>query len=755
MGNAIAEKPSAAVRTAEAVVLIACGLVFIASDLVIGGQVSVAMQVISLLPGIAALGLCAYLALRGDAGLGVAAAGLGLIISYFWIDHLGQQAYQANQHQLQFPPVQDSVPAAHLWANGVDLGHLPVLMTRDEFLKRVPEWTHPPADLHQMIRLPVYGSNWHECWRSDCGKWEADPIAGQDHGDYYFQATYAGETGVMQPNTGSTIGGFVFPQRDRRLQLLLSKARLADYHVSADWFRTIDTFDEDGWIALRQAERTEPGMAEVLDDWAKWKYGLDSVHSPADAWAALQRICRDANQQHHYLSSSVAAREVQSLASQVDPRQLVGAGESIIAGVTSYSYLEWQSDGRSQFGVYLQPGEPIWLGDSPSSGALSIGVGNGYGRAILPSDLVILQALQDMWYSGRARELFQSRIAPDLLAWHYKDGWGLPGRLAAMIGGPDVDRFLLAQSWQQPGGYGEHDTAEVSDANVNRWLYFLACLNDSAGRQFHRDYSREILDFVDTILPHELFFGGWEKGLNFLFADPALARQYWPRFVAISRSRPQDADQALREQFIYLNRMHAAPAQYVEMWKQATDDAREQGIGALMYNIPADQARPAAEALLTLIQNSKPRGAESTDDRGRRPGWIDELHQIVSPEDDLLSRLRPGLTTGPAIDPHALATAASAHIPSGGGQNIMIVLWLSRPGACSPVVATLATAPEPAFRLLSLNAIRNVPTPANRQLLRQLLIDPNASVRVESQGVEAELKALAAEPVGELTSTGK
>ncbi len=233
---------------------------------------------------------------------------------------------------------------AELWVNGVFVGRTPVVTTLDEFRKKVPRRPEPPeeySDPENEVRVAGHyaiGGGWsgtryerlikitipeqpqgpYRDGRSTGGRTNR----GEDeHGPrtYYARIKLGDEWGMgRQSGSGGGGGRYSyrahtviqahFPRRDKRLEALLDHARLADYEVGADWFEAIETYGQDGPIALRTAPDREPGMAGVLDAWARWRYGLDEVTDPDAAWRAFERICREADGERRYSTISVAWR---------------------------------------------------------------------------------------------------------------------------------------------------------------------------------------------------------------------------------------------------------------------------------------------------------------------------------------------------------------------------------------------------------------------------------------------------------------
>ena len=94
-----------------------------------------------------------------------------------------------------------------------------------------------------------------------------------------------------------------------------------------------------------------------------------------------------------------------------------------------------------------------------------------------------------------------------------------------------MDQFLLRQNWRadaQQLRYRDQLFMPNRPNPVNKWFYLLACLNDDTGRRFRREHASYLMELADNYNETGLF---WHPEIAFIFADPRLAKEYWPRFA--------------------------------------------------------------------------------------------------------------------------------------------------------------------------------------------------------------------------------
>ncbi|MBN2579027.1 MAG: HEAT repeat domain-containing protein [Pirellulales bacterium] len=668
-----------------------------------------------------------------------------------------------------------NVQDAELWVNGVYLGKTPYVTTLEDFKKKVPYWPEPPKDFktdkaniltyhplgpsighyQRWIKLelprgyaepsrpPLFSSS------EDVKKfYEQKRLAEEIAKRYYYpRLRYAGEWGLSLDNAGWGGGGgrfaysveshftVLFPDRQKRLEALLNKARLADYHVGPEWFEALETYYEDAWLALRKAADDEPPMGELLDAWAAWHYRLDQAVDPESAWEVFQRICDEAESRRKYTTASVAGQAVKLLTPKLPVDRLVDHAMEIIRTTNAFEPLQSLVRGYKQFGYCRRTGG-LYLGDN---GYLYVSSGENVGPWQSPyRGLPVAQAIWTLNQQLRSKptlspNVIQQRIVPALICWHY-DARRPESLLAAVsFGGPAIDAFLLRQKWRASAEQLPFEQqARISGKEINPWLYLLAYLNDAAGRKFHREHAGEIMNLADKL--HAPSWG-WERDLDFLFADPWLAKEYWTHYVV--KYRPRTSGEALRDKWNYLLKMGDATTaeMFVEAWKETTIDWAEFTYAVnLLDQLDPPMQKKVVDALTYEIHR-RPLNLQGFDDVQRK---------------QLVDMLRD---QGRRYDVKQIFKTLAREKRQANKQLWKNVpLWLEHNAPDSPLVEMLARSENPELRAMVFGALRSDPTPGHRALLAELLKDPDPKVRAEAEKVAAELKTLAAAPLREFTS---
>jgi len=650
-----------------------------------------------------------------------------------------------------------NVEGAELWVNGVYLGKTPYTTTLAEFEAEVPYWPQPPSD-YDTDKLEIPQHSYLRTWSRDSRRWIKFELPNrpsrprprpreeprQERKTYYARVRYAGEWGVAKGGSGSGGGGgrltyrahshvdVMFPQRQKRLDTLLDKARLADYRVGSEWFEVIETYDEDGWIALREAADTEPRMMDVLDAWATWRYGLDTVNDAPTAWRVFEQICREAEEQGQYLTPSVAGRAVELLVPQLPQKQLLDRAVKLIRNASWFSYFAWQMNGRLQFGYSRRPGG-VWLGGAGTGGSAFSG-GRGGARQFPINGYPVAHAVWMLYETHPA--VVQERIVPEIVRSQWKAGLIGPMLAAAYFGGPAIDQFLLRQNWRAESSQLEMgDRLSVRGTRACKWLFLLAYLNDDAGREFRREHARAVMNLADKFYEDPIV--GWKTHMDFIFIDPWLAKEYWWRFSRLVRR--ESPDEALKTQWRYLLRMGetATASMFVEAWQETviewTDffsavsllDELEPSTQAEVVKQLVQQVRDHPENLARVL------GSPDSPNQTEQVISVLESHTHGSARQAKAERLYRDLQQAGPVEMERLR------------KNVP--LWLAHTQPDHPLVEMLAGSEDPDLRLMVMGALREHPTPEHRRLLEQLLEDPVPAVRTAAMDVEAHLKALAAE----------
>ena len=645
---------------------------------------------------------------------------------------------------------------AEIWVNGVCLGKSPYTTTLEEFKAKVPIWSEPPTHYKKdTVTIPEYGHDQNGMSSSIPRRWckmqlPQIPIIGsppkfksnkdaKDYDEknrlaeeYYFRVRYAGEWGV---HGGGGTGGcsglgqfiynaqceldFFFPERQKRLETLLNKARIASYQVDAEWFKTIDTYDDDGWKALSKAIDKEPEMAKLMDGWAVWRYKLDKITDEESAWQVFLGICNEADAKCQYSTASPAGRAVELLVPKLPQDRLIDKAVKIIRGSYALAYTYQTENGRLQFGY------------NACNGTRS---GYSFGAKMFPfSGFPVAHAvwkLSDKLQADNAPSpnVIQERIVPEIIRYNCNTNNEGPMLIAAYFGGPVIDKFLMRHRWETDANYLPYDEKIYSSGTfINKWLYMLAYLNDEAGREFRRKNADSIMQLADKFC-NNLFFN-WDNQIGFIFKDQSIAKEFWPRFVNLIRNKPSNSK--LETQWLYLLKMGAAakPEMFVEAWKNTNvDQADRSWAFPLLDRLDRDKRKEVVDALVEDIKTNTKHSKHI----------LDGFHLS---QDQLIQELQYHI---PIYEAEGLFAELHRDLKSKPDWFLTkISLYLKQPDPDLPLVEMLAKDENPKLRQMVLEAALAYPIPKNQEMLQQLLIDPDSTVREGAKKVSQELKVLA------------
>jgi hypothetical protein len=639
-------------------------------------------------------------------------------------------------------PSGTNVEGAELWVNGVYLGKTPYKTTLDDFEAKVPYWPQPPADHDKdLVEVPEYELRGKSAgqlrrWikftlpdRPQSGpRWGpvTAPASQPKPKEYYARVRYAGEWGLAGGSSGwGSSGGKLishaethfstrFPQRQERLATLLDLARLADYHVDGQWLKALETYGRDGWEALQNATKSEPGFRDVLAAWATWPYGLEKVTDKETAWLALQAICDRADAVGKYSTDSIDGLAVEMLVPKLPAERLVDLAEKTVRQTAGTQYPSYS-----------------W-GDGPRGPWFSTLESDGRKDSVRPHVFVQAHAvwkLNERLMSDEGPTIVQQRIVPALICWRS----GLD-KTAVALGGPVAYEWLIRHDWRTRGeelwrSVRYEDWDYDFGAHVNRWLAMLANLPGQCGRDFRAAHADEVMRLADELLgkirtelhPPPFLFLDLDKGAN------SLAARYWPNF----RTRAAGHHwQPLNQMWRYLMMMEPVSTveQYVDAWRAVVKDQPDRQFAIReLAPLPAGKRKTVIDAVRKEVL-SDPRYAKG----GSEEPWLSNILRALDeqlPDDVQARQIMEGLVRGGKDDPSP--------------QNV--ALWLEHTRPDHPLVAMLAGADAPKLRLLALGALREHPTPEHRQMLDKLLNDADPAVRAVAAEVAERLKDLAAE----------
>ncbi len=665
---------------------------------------------------------------------------------------------------------------AELWINDVKLGTLPCEMTFGEFYEKVPYWAEEPNEMKLENRdawlvIPDYS------WPGPGGgsnkmPWARIPLPGEpahrderessarrksEKRDFYARVKLGEEWGYSTGGAGRSGGGggrdgrrqtkvsfgFIFPERQKRIEKLLDIARAHDYQPGGEWFETIETYNSDGWIAVRKAMDTEPEMLKLLDTWARWRYGLDEVNDAKSAWLKFEQICDEADTRQFYRTSDVMGRAVELVVPELEPERLVKRAMELIRRITMLSWLTWEMNGRVQFG-YTEVPDGMHTGASGHTWRAMGGGGRGLpisGYAVAHAIWRLHELLQEEDSVGP--NIVQEEVVPTAVRWHSHNMSLL--RIACHFGGPQLERYLLRQNWRaDPKGLPWREKIDFVGNEVNAWLYHLAHLRSPGGREFREEHAEAIFDMTDAICEAEVRDrGDMEEELDFLFhdldcGDRSLAYKYWPRFCEHARTYVHVRD-PLRIQLEYLRKMEPVSTveMYVEAWRETeTDSGDYTSALRVLDELPYEKRRAIAEALVKDV------GAKG-------PAKFDGMSG-----EELVRKIRPYLERGNE-DERQVRRILERMDKRNGYTRDEIRTWLSEGKPWHPLVGMLAEESDPGLRVLVMGALVSHPTPENREILSRLLNDPDEGVREAAAEARAKIEQLKNMPPKELAHAGR
>jgi hypothetical protein len=659
------------------------------------------------------------------------------------------------------------VDDAELWVNGVHLGSLPYTTTPDEFKAKVPFWAEPPDEMtndEDRLKTPHYSPRGTSGFDSSWGQWAKIVMPGDSakHWDrdgedsqeaeasrsYYARIRFGDEWGYSRGKSGgggggryiyhtnTTISSVRFPQRERRLEMLLDRARLANYRPPDDWFDAIESFGEDAVIAMRRLSATEIQMEEILAQWAYRRYQLGQVADQASAWRTFETICAEADNQGFYSTVSIAGKAVELLCPRLNPETLAKRAIKIIRSVNSYGWNHWYLGGKPHFG-YADRARGLRTGARRTTGAW-----RGGGPDSLPMHAyVVAHAVWKMdeyldTQDPQLENVIERKVVPAFLAENYDDINLV--MLTNAIGSEALDCYLLRRDWRADAKRIPWDHQfHVQGSEVNGWLYLLSILDSPGGESFRQEHAHRIREMADGVTARV----DAVEELAFLFVDldkgeKSLACQYWPRFKTLSRRRKRDA---IVMQYEYLLRMEPVSTadMYVEAFSELPGDySRVSGAFKGLKALPDSKRELVTLALRRAVEedSSHVTGWSGSDPHGARDFLLRDLNAVVSKR-MLAERVLKDL-----------------HLAMPNAKPEGVKDWLANAEPGHPLMPMLGQDADPALRVLVLDAIKTHPTPANREILQTLLKDDDEQVRGQAEDTGAALSALAELPLASLCS---
>ncbi|MHC4098227.1 MAG: HEAT repeat domain-containing protein [Planctomycetota bacterium] len=620
-----------------------------------------------------------------------------------------------------------SIQGADIWINNVYLGKTPVNTTRRQFHEKVPYLKQPPAgyadEQKRQLKDHWFRFTLLELSKRDkrYGTWPYD----SDFKDYYVRIKLGDEWGErIHGGTGGGTSGYRrgdysvslnvdFPSRRKiikekqdRFETLLQKARLRDYRVESAWFKAMATYGEKGWMKLRKLSLKEREFSGVVDKWVEWKYGFTKDINQEKAKEVFQRICDEVDRDRLFRTSSPASLAIEMIYEKLDLESLVDRYESALC---TYKKMTAGRSGSNVLGGLFVFNETRHSGTdvAPASTAAIAHVLRLYDAKFDAEDY-------------ESTNIIEERITPAIMLRFRNRHMQL--NPAVEFGGPAIARFLLRQSWWAEPNHNNKD--HLGGAMVNKWLFYLANLDDPAGRNFRLEHRNSVVKLANVFCKKIRHHHGQPPAFLLLDLDQgkkSLAYEYWPSYsakVEISSASFAFAEK-VKKRFIYLSKMEPVPTMqmYLDAWHETfiKPDSLSEGAGTAASIIPPTKR----SGFLAILQKEITEQLEPLD---RHDNDIRYLYNEL-------------------IDAKRAVTEAWMNI----GDIEALKTYVRQP----QVVEFFVSHEESVLRMTAMEALRKYPTSPNRAILQKLLGDSDEQVRRAAEQLAAELKEIEETPVEE------
>lgn len=660
------------------------------------------------------------------------------------------------------------VEGARLWVNGIELGELPYKTTPKEFLKKVPYWPEKPKEPNEGpgTEYHIFYSPYSKPSKQPLARWISftipdkmlESVKGissdkdtEKERTYYAQVKLGDEWAVSGGGRGAG-GGFYsdfsvkFPVRQRRLERLIDKVRLADYIPTPEWFKAMETYRTDGYTAVYAAMVNEPRMKEVIDAWARWKYGLERAVNEKTALKVFDELTEKVEEDRFYRTDGLSGKAVEIIATKLNPNVMVSRAVKFFRRGHALAWGPYQRGGRWQFACGADD-------RGRATGSHRMWVGRGGMMKITDAVLVhavwVLDQKLDKEDDTKAN-VIEKKVVPVFMAYYSKLVELL--KFAALIDAEQVAQYAIKHDWRaQPDDLKGGQTIDVDSEEVNGWLYLLTILDCPTAKKFRKDNEKRIFEMTDLIVSEGFGSINLDEGLTYLFRDNAgttdsLAWKYWKRFVVLADKRHH---YPLKVKLAYLERLEplATVDMYAEAWRSCKGDDTDyqHSLGSYKGALPEQKRLAICKAFKDEYERD-PRNViiRGSDDPervkkgilrdinsfGKRHAW-DDLNYVAK---EYLEQLRTG----------------KGHV-----KPEPVRQWLANEIPYHPLVGMLADCDVPRLRKLVPDVVKAHPTPQNRAILEKLLKDEDAAVREAAKKVKKELEELNRRDSGALVSSAE
>lgn len=505
----------------------------------------------------------------------------------------------------------DFAGGEELWVNKVHLGKLPLTITREDFLKKVPFMLEPPAGYTDEKKKEmkdhwfgmdiifferesnIFRINYHPKRK----KYYARVKLGEEWGDHGY-SDIGGGGGDIRRDYNINIRA-IFPSRQKiidqnneRFITLLKIAQVNDHDVDPQWYKTIDTYAEKGWWKLRDY-KSHSGIPGLRDGWALWKFGVKNPENVESCIKGFQRICEYANSKKAYYFEGLEGRALKQIYDKLDLNKLIAEYKKALASGKRLSY------GGGMAEMY--------------GGIDYVVLTRHEAKNVVPASTTAVRHALYLWDRKLDAEDYNSanpvelEIVPVLIRDDYIGE-------AVTLGGPVIAKYLLRQNYKTTDRKSKHVTVDPEMGGyINRWFRYLVVMDDPVGRKFRQQHKKEIFDLLDSMLKDQ----GWRHGFNgepphFLKLDAELGKesiawQYLDRHAAILNLENLKQE-VTKMRFKYLSMFGdlATVEMYADAWhdihKTKSHYSPNLCLGHAFAFIPRDKYKAFGEQLIADYQ---------------------------------------------------------------------------------------------------------------------------------------------------------
>lgn len=646
-----------------------------------------------------------------------------------------------------------------MWVNKVYLGKLPLTITRQEFMEKVPYMAQPPEGYADEEKRKMNG-HWFRIRVVDLGKEVRRSRIRYSTLDkvYCARVKLDGEWGKEGLSTGPGGGGGnirqdydipirakfssrekLIAEKDERLKTLLRIARINDYTLSGDWYRALDTYGEKTWRDFTY--RKEPGIKKLMAGWACWKFKIDNPDDIKSARKGFEQVCKCVNERKEYCYQAIEGKAVELIYDKLDLDNLIRQFNRDMSGGKDFS--NGYTSGREFGGMDV-----------------TVKTNHDNKDHVEASTAAILHALKfwDKKFDTEKPETpnrIELEVVP-LLIQRTKGQAFLEFEEAVKIGGPVMFKYLTRKNWRTRDS---SDSENVSimimhGCDTNRWFYYLVNMDDPQARKFRQQHSDLVIELTDNcISKSSMMHSSNGEPPHFLVLDAELGKnsigwRYRNRYAAKMKTHPW-TNKIINYRFRYLAEFEGTAVldDFLEAWHDTHKTKSRMplytSVGAALQTIPKSMRKEFGERLLDYYEKKlEALGKWSNENR-------DEYHEY----DSAISRTKRNMVRYAGGDYIEYRIKTKRLTEKGDGYNDEIDTMKNWNGGSDPAyVDYFSRHKSKNVRLLALIGIEYFPSAENRKTLKRLLNDPDEEVKSAAIKTVAEIERIRNLPLESLVA---